>query len=207
MEWENIDNYIFDVDGTLYSQNKVRLRMFFKLIGFYFIRFYKIKEFYALYFFRKLREKKEYSDYTVDKLFEVVGKRINLDSSIVKSVINKWMFNEPLVLLKKYKYKNVIDYINEQQRLGKKIIIYSDYPAIDKLESMGVSFDYLFVSGEKGLVNQKPSIAAMKKILKDTNIDSDKTVYIGDRDDRDKISAESVNIKYYDIKKFKKNLN
>ncbi len=207
MNWSKIDNLIFDVDGTLYSQNKVRVNMFFRLIVFYGINFYRLKELYALYYFRKIREKKEYKNCTMNELYKVVSHKCSLDVSLIKNIIKKWMFIEPIKLLRKYKYKEVIDFINNQYKLGKKIVIYSDYPAIEKLEALNISFSMVFVSGENELFEQKPSIECMQKILSIANIDSSKTVYVGDRNDKDRISAKYVNIEYFDIKKFRKLIN
>ena len=204
MNWTKINNYIFDVDGTLYSQKKVRLKMLLRLITYYGLRLYRLKELYALYKFRKLREQPEYKETSMHDLYIIISKKCNLSSGAIQKIIEKWMFIEPLELLKKYKYKDVIAFINKHHQLGKKIIIYSDYPAAEKLNVMQINYDKLYVSGENGFKEQKPSLKAMQNILKSAIIDPSQTVYIGDRDDRDKISAEYVNITYYDIQHFRK---
>lgn len=202
IDWSSIEAFILDVDGTLYSQRNVRMAMLWKLIRFYAIRPLKFKELIALYYFRKLREKLAYKNKTLDELYEVVGKKLNLSCNDVAKTINKWMFEEPLDFLKKYSYNNVVDFVNYQHRKGKKIIIYSDYPAAEKLLSIGIDYDMLFVSGQKDLIEQKPSLVAMKKILADTNLSAEKIIYVGDRDDKDRISAEMVNLRYFDIIEF-----
>ena len=206
MDLEKFDNYILDVDGTLYSQKKLRIRMLLRLIIYYGLRPFKIKELFALIYFRKLREDPLYKNESIDKLYILIKKKTNLDVFITEKVIQKWMFTSPLNILKKYAYDDVIDFINEQHKIGKKIIIYSDYPAKDKLNKLEIEFDNIFASGEDGIIEQKPSLNAMKKILKDTDIDINSTLYVGDRNDRDKISADLVGIKYCDIKKFKKKI-
>ena len=63
------ENYIFDVDGTLYSQKNVRIKMFFRLVRFYGLRMHRLKELHALYCFRKLREKEDCRNKNFEDLF------------------------------------------------------------------------------------------------------------------------------------------
>ena len=56
MNWSNVDGFIFDVDGTLYPQKTVRLRMFFRLIRALLTGSLSIRELYAIYYFRKIKD-------------------------------------------------------------------------------------------------------------------------------------------------------
>ena len=48
---------IFDVDGTLYDQRKLRIRMFIELCAYYVLHPYQMKELRILSCFRREREK------------------------------------------------------------------------------------------------------------------------------------------------------
>lgn len=204
MTWEEFDAYIFDVDGTLYSQKRLRISMMFRLLAHYAIRPHRLKEIIILHCFRNCREKKEYKDKTIDELCSTLEERFNESYDTIYRIIKKWMFIVPLDLVKKYKYKDVISFINQQYVSRKTIVIYSDYPAIDKLEAIGINYNKVFVSGENGIVEQKPSWSAMNTLLSEISIPVNKLCYIGDRDDKDRASAEMIKVKYYDIREFLK---
>ena len=202
MDWKRFNGYIFDVDGTLYSQKRVRIAMAFRLMSYYLFRPFCIKELFVLYQFRKRREYAEFKSYSIEKLCSAVGEKYHISADNVKQVVQKWMFEVPLDLIAKHRFKKVIDFINQQRNSNKMIVIYSDYPAIDKLLALDVAYDYVFISGENGLIEQKPSFIAMKHILACINLPVNELCYIGDRDDKDKASAEMMSISYCDIREF-----
>ena len=44
MNWDDVEGFIFDIDGTLYSQGKVRSRMLVRLMKYYLVRPARINE-------------------------------------------------------------------------------------------------------------------------------------------------------------------
>ena len=203
MDPNDFGGFIFDVDGTLYSQKKVRRVMFLRLCVYYALRPFLWKELCALALFRRLREVRELRK-NVDELCGEVSRRLNMSELAVCRTVRFWMFENPLDLLLKYRYDTVFEFMKRAHSAGKKIIIYSDYPAAEKLAAMRIPYDLLFVSGENGISEQKPSAEAMRKILDASGLAADKLFYIGDRDDRDKASAELAHIAYCHIADFLK---
>ena len=203
---QNYNGYIFDVDGTLYAQGKTRFIMFVRLLAYFCIRPFRWRELFALYLFRKLRERPEFKKLSVPQTCILMQKRLKLSASAIENTIRLWMFEKPLDLLCKYCHREVVDFIKSEHAAGKKIIIYSDYPALNKLHAMSIPYDHLFTSGEHGLQEQKPSETAMRTILKITGFSSAELLYVGDRDDRDKASAELVHMNYCDIRNLRKQL-
>lgn len=139
-----------------------------------------------------------------DELYRIMEKKTGLSSAVIADVIQRWMFDEPLDLIRKTAYTDLLSFIDQQWEDGKKIIIYSDYPASDKLKSLELHFDYLFAFSENGINEQKPSLDAMNRIINAVGIAGDRLIYVGDRDDKDKKSAEMMQIQYYDIADFLK---
>lgn len=200
------EGLIFDVDGTLYSQSSVRLGMALRMGKYYACHLCKVKELWAVAEFRKFREKKDNAALTMEELYSLVAGKVGLAAPRVSQAVQRWMFAEPLELLKRFRYESVIDYINEAYEQGTKIAIYSDYPAKEKLEVLGVHYTRLFVSGDEGFPAQKPCSEAMETILRELNVPIEKLLYVGDRPDKDEASAKIAGVVYSDIRNFRASL-
>lgn len=199
--------YIFDVDGTLYSQKKMHLYMVVKLLGYYSTHIWKWKELYALYMFRKMREQEKYRILSVKELSECVGRKIKADSDTVESTIKKWMFQIPLELLPRCAYQDVLAEIHRLRKSGCKIYIYSDYPAKEKVDILQLHAEDIFTAEDDDIHELKPSEKAMNIILNKIGVDPREIVYIGDRDEKDGEAAKLASILYYDINKWRKCIN
>ncbi len=206
MEIQMLKGYVLDVDGTLYSQKKMRIKMGARLLSFYILRPHRIKELYALKIFRNLREKDEWKRASFEELYLEIKKKTSLSLIRIEKSIQYWMFQAPLDIIKSCSYQNVISYINEQHHNRKKVIVYSDYPATEKLKAIGMEYDLVFAFGADGIDEQKPSLQIMKAIVSKSGYTANQLLYVGDRDDRDKVSAELVNMPYCDIQQFRQQL-
>ena len=196
--------FVFDVDGTLYSQKAMRMWMLKRLMAFYAFRPHRLKELFALKQFRELREMKEWKQAGFEDLYSEISKKTSLPVTKIEKTIQYWMFQAPLDIINECTYQAVVSYANEQHRNGKMVIIYSDYPAAEKLNTIGMEYDLVFAFGVDGIFEQKPSLQIMERIVSESGLAVDQLVYVGDRDDRDKASAELVNMSYCDIQTFRK---
>lgn len=200
----NFLGFVFDVDGTLYSQKKLRFSMAVRiLLAFVTLRI-SINDIYVIYKFRRIKEHGVKSNLSFDEILLETSNSVKQSLESVKRIVNRWIFEVPLDLIKKYGYKDVQKFIYKKQQEGRKIIIYSDYSAVDKLSVLGIKNDFCFCFGDGIITEQKPSKASMECVLKSVGIPKNQLAYIGDRDDRDKKSALLFNITYYDIRKFRK---
>ena len=196
--------FIFDVDGTLYSQTHMRTQMFFRLIFYYVFHLCSFKELLAIYIFRRLREDERFRAFSIEDLFGIVAERLNMSEKAVAASIQRWMFTIPLEIIANCSFKDVIEFAKKMHQTGKNIIIYSDYPAKEKISALDMPCDFMFISGEENLPELKPSIVAMNYIINQTGFSPDKLVYIGDRDRKDGESARALEISYCDIRQFRK---
>ena len=204
MDLKKIKTYVLDVDGTLYSKHKMRMVMAIRLVIYCFKKPSRIKELYAILVFRRLREQEKWKSAGFrDLCYEVSGK-VSLSAGTVAKTIRHWMFKAPLDILKKTAFRDVVSFIDNEHHTGKRIIIYSDYPAVAKLQAIGMPYDTVFSFGHNGIDEQKPSRNVMKNILSAAGCSCEHILYVGDRDDRDRISAEMAGILYCDIRKFRK---
>lgn len=205
MDYKKISSkevFIFDVDGTLYSQPAMRLRMAMSLGGYYALHFWKMKELVSLYLFRKLREDEKYRTKTMDEQISAAAGKTGIGTERCRSVVDKWMFVRPLDIMCKCAFASALDFISVMQSSGKKIVIYSDYPAKEKLDVLGINADYIFTPQDEKIGELKPSKKAMNHIVSQLECSSDAVLYVGDRDEKDGKSARLAGIDYCDIKAF-----
>ena len=200
---EKVQAYIFDLDGTLYSQKKMHIKMAEELIRYYAIHPNRIKDIYYIWKFRKLRE---YRDNKQISINELIGKMSSSEDKIknIYGVIDRWMFKEPLKLIKSCAYEEVINYIRKEKDKGKSIVIYSDYPVKDKLNALGLCADIEVCAEDDNIKELKPSSKAMNYIMDRLNADGSLVVYVGDRYEKDGESARLSGVVYYDIHQFRK---
>lgn len=205
MDYKNVlskEVFIFDVDGTMYSQPSMRFKMAKALVGYYALHFWKIKEFLSLYYFRKLREREEYRIKSMDEQILAASKKSGIKAELCRAVVDKWMFTQPLEIMRECAFASLPGFMSEMQGAGKKIVVYSDYPAKEKLDVLGVNADYIFTPGDDGIGELKPSEKAMNYILSRLSCSPDAVLYVGDRDEKDGASAAYAGVEYCDIKAF-----
>ena len=123
--------YIFDMDGTLYYQRPLRMRMFLCMAGFYLTHPLRWKEPFMVRDYRKLRENEALlkKENWKDLIRDTLSDKYHVEKSRLQETINFWMQEKPLEYIKNYQDKTLKHFIEQLQASGKKIIIYSDYPA------------------------------------------------------------------------------
>ena len=194
------DAVIFDVDGTLYFQRPMRLKMAWRLGCFYLLRPWRLRELAALKYFRKLRErwqeeKEENSGGPLDqRQYEAVGKKLGMAASRVKETVERWMYETPLDLLPGCQDRMITGLMERLSRRGAAVMVYSDYPAQDKLKAMGVPVQEgrVFCALDPDMMCLKPDPKGMRHILETAGFQPEQALMIGDRYSRDGLSAKNV---------------
>ena len=102
--------------------------------------------------------------------------------------------------MEKCAFKDLLVFIRSFQQSDKELVIYSDYPADDKLKRLNLTPDMVFTPQNPDITQLKPSKKAMAHIISQLPYKLDDIIYIGDRDCKDRISAEYAGIDYCDIK-------
>ena len=193
--------FIFDLDGTLYDQRKLRFRILLifiiKLLTFK-ISFTDLK---IISTFRKQREShKGWSSLTLETdQFDWCSKKLGLPVDIVKNAIDKFMYELPLGFLKSTLYKDVDVFFNILKSKGYKIAIYSDYPVDEKLKALGLVADKAFCSTDQNISCLKPNKTALQTICQYFGCTNEEAICFGDRDDTDGESAIMAGIKFVKV--------
>ncbi|WP_316749103.1 HAD family hydrolase [Pedobacter gandavensis] len=206
LDWINLKAIILDVDGTLYHQSKLRKKMLFQLLKYYLFQPLRIKDLFILYHFRKEREQLAGQEYEnlEEALYQVCADKLNLPVKRIKSVISKWIFEEPNKYLTDYIYPGLIPFLALMRKEGIKIAVYSDYPASEKLKAMQLHADLIVASTDPWVNSLKPKPKGLFYILNTLSYSTSQCVFIGDRDELDGQCARKAGVPFLLISRKRK---
>jgi putative hydrolase of the HAD superfamily len=196
LDWEKIDAIIFDMDGTLYKHNLVRLSMLWLLIIHIILGGWR--DFLVLMHYRHNIQKisKIPNSFFCDVQFKATAKFFSISELNVQLIIYEWMTLRPLVYLKKYVYKDV-DYVFKILRQKKiKIGIFSDYPVSEKISTLDLMVDALCSSTDRDIGYLKPNPSGLIKIIEQLGVETNRSLMIGDRLDRDYLCAKAAGVPF-----------
>ncbi len=195
--------YIFDMDGTLYYQRPLRMRMFLCMAGFYLTHPLRWKEPFMVRDYRKLRENEALlkKENWKDLIRNTLSDKYHVEKSRLQETINFWMQEKPLEYIKNYQDKTLKHFIEQLQASGKKIIIYSDYPAGKKAASLGINGVQIYDPEESPIRFLKPDPQGLLLILKENRLEKERSLMIGDRYEKDGICAENAGIDHLILKR------
>lgn len=199
IDWSKIKLVILDVDGTLYDQARLRKKMGRTLITHYLFRPWSAYDLQIIRVFRKERELMNFNPVKniEEAQYTICAKKINAPADNVKKVIEKWMHQAPLQFLQECSFPGIQDFFTTLRKENIKIAIYSDYPAVDKLQAMGLKADMVVSSTDKDVDALKPDTAALTYIMKKFNVTAEDCLFIGDRDELDGECARKAGMSYY----------
>lgn len=204
---------IFDLDGTLYYQKPFRVRMVFYLLGHMLRHPASIGDVFLIKRYREVREKWETYEQTVsfpadmpleDRQYEFVAGQKGVSAKRVEDAVRFYMQKAPLTLLPDYKDAILSDSIEKLKEKGISIVIYSDYPVVDKLRVLGINADLCFTSVDEQINCMKPDPKGLKVILEALSLNATDAVMVGDRYDKDGLAAIGNRMDYIIVPPSKK---
>lgn len=207
IDWEQIKLVIFDVDGTLYNQKKLRIFMLNEML----IHACLQQDLTTLNIIRKYRifreqlgndEVFDFEKHLIQKTSDATGK----SKDWVCATINLWIENKPLKHLFRCKYDGLDKLFNSIKRNGKLIGILSDYKVNEKLKALDLKADFLAYAGDASINVLKPHPKGLFYLMEKAQVNASQTLLIGDRHDRDGLAAARAGIKCL-IKSSKHNKN
>ncbi|EQB14472.1 hypothetical protein L288_01635 [Sphingobium quisquiliarum P25] len=187
--WDAFDLIVFDMDGTLYDQRSLRWRMARLLMGDA-IRTRSLAAVRTLSAYRRQRETMG-SGMTVDfvsEQYRLAGRC----PDAVRATVAEWMERRPLPLLRRHRTPGVDGLF---AKLGRRraVAVFSDYKAEDKLAALGLSAHLTVAAEDVGRL--KPDPAGLLWLMAQANTTAERTMMIGDRDDRDGEAARRAGVR------------
>jgi len=189
---------IFDVDGTLYDQKKLRTLIAKKLLTHYLIRPHRFRDLEIIHHFRKERENNHSKPVRdlAEEQYLWAAEKAGVPVAKVKEVIDLWIFQKPLQILPACVYDGVRELFANLAEHEITRIIFSDYPAQDKIKAMGLEADGFICATDPEINRLKPHPRGLEIIMKRWALSPEQLLFIGDRDDRDGECARRAGVPY-----------
>lgn len=201
--WNELNCVIFDVDGTLYAQDKLRRRMLRELVQHYSLRPWQVKDLQILRRFRHEREKQTAyagSDLEADQ-YNWVAQAGRYPTERVRAVVQRWMFEHPNQFLRPCRFPGVGEFFTALRARGITIGVYSDYPAQQKLAALGLEADIVISSTDAAVNRLKPHPQGLLHITQQLGLAPRQCLFIGDRPELDGACAEAAAMPYLIVEK------
>ncbi|WP_375401900.1 HAD family hydrolase [uncultured Sphingomonas sp.] len=184
IDWSRITLVVFDIDGTLYAQRPLRMRMAASLAR-HSIRTRSMLELAVLRSYRTLRER--YGDQETEDfgpvLIDSVARRHGCDPTRVAAIVEEWINVRPLEFLARHRYPELDRLFGRIRASGRAIGVLSDYPAQAKMDALGLRADHVVTADDVGML--KPHPRGLERVMELAGVSAERTVLIGDRAERD----------------------
>lgn len=186
IDWDSLRLVAFDVDGTLYRQSTLRLRMAADMLV-HAARTRSLAHIHILRAYRRLREQlgETETDAFEPILIERTAAAGHTTPEVVRSLVEHWMEQRPLSHVARCRYPALLELFQGLRARGKIIGILSDYPVEAKLQALGLSADHMVWAGEPGVGILKPHPRGLQQLMSIAGVEPGQTLLIGDRAERD----------------------
>lgn len=184
--WNTIQLVVFDVDGTLYAQKPLRIRMLGALLLHTLVS-RSFETIQVLRHFRRIREdlgNEEVQNFETT-LFERTSKVTGTSPENIAQIVHEWIEVRPLAYLETCRYPGLKEVFQSLRTRGIKIGVFSDYPARQKLEAMNLEADFVISAEEANVRVLKPNPLGLIQLIAKAKATPSTTLMIGDRIDRD----------------------
>lgn len=190
-EYSRFRAVLFDVDGTLYDQKRLRRVMMIELLRHCLSRRGGWSDLRILSNFRRLREKNFQREELclADAQYQWTADALNVDVERVQRVVKEWILDKPLRHLPACCPSGMQDLFERLGRKKIKIGVFSDYPPDDKLAALGLKADASACALDLSINRFKPHPAGLIHICKRLGVSPEQVLHIGDRKDRDELAA------------------
>lgn len=196
LDWKDIDLVVFDVDGTLYDQKRLRFAMLRRLLA----ATWQTRSLDTLQVLRTFRHVREALGDQPDADFMRLqyartARRHNKTEAEVRALTTEWMERRPLPLLAGCRYPHLDTLFAGLRDAGKQVAVFSDYPARDKLAALGLQARPIVCATDADVARLKPDPFGLLAILRSTGVPPQRALMIGDRFDRDAVAASRAGVR------------
>jgi FMN phosphatase YigB (HAD superfamily) len=198
VDWQRVRAVVFDLDGTLYDQRAMYLRMTAELALHCLRRPSQLPAVRILLKFRPLRE--ELADEEVEGIgraqYERAAERLRLPADRIERVVEEWIIKRPLRHLVACRHAGVQRFFSALRAGNRRIGVLSDYPAVAKLAALDLAADAVVSAVDPEVDRLKPHPAGLARTLDALAVAPGEALMIGDRDNRDGECARRLGCPY-----------
>ena len=195
---------VFDVDGTLY-----RLRELKRAVQLHMVRgnwqrpleSWRVHR--AVTAYRHALEALRVAPPTEADLseshLEYASEAAKLSKEFVRRCADRWMTEEPLAFLPRYRYAGVPEVLKQMSEAGLRLGIFSDLPPALKLRALGIEdfFDSVLSAQDTDVQRFKPDPQGLLVVLKRLGVPPNRALYVGDRFEIDGVAAERAGMAFF----------
>jgi putative hydrolase of the HAD superfamily len=196
LNWDSFELMVFDVDGTLYDQKKLRRRMAGALLR-HTVVTGGVDTVMILRSYRKWRE--ELAEQEVHQFEDILTNRLAVrygrSKAQIEALVSAWMELKPLPYLKRYRRPGLKELFARLREAGKTIAVLSDYPAQDKLARLELDADIVVSARDPDVDVLKPHPRGIQQVMQIAGVAPEATVMIGDRAERDGEMARRAGVR------------
>ena len=198
IDWKAAKLVVFDVDGTLYDQKKLRRAMVWLLARHLMTHPPQAKLLRTIATYRKCRD--ELAEEEAENVCELQYQRpaavLGMEAAQIESQVRPWIEEIPLQVLPRCRYPHVEEVFDRLRRQGRALAVYSDYPVEEKMDALGLRADLCLSSVDSEVDRFKPHPAGLALILERFRVEPREALMIGDRDDRDGEAARRLGVPF-----------
>lgn len=189
---------VFDVDGTLYDQRRLRWAMLGALVKAHALRpAHGWKTAAVLSAYRRAQEDLRHAaESTAAAQIEIACAKTGSTPEFARACVERWMESAPLAFLPRYVQPGLPAFLEACRRRGLRLAALSDYPAEAKLRAMGIdaAFELALCAQSPDIGRFKPDPRGIHVTLERLGVPANQALYVGDRPDVDAAAASAAGI-------------
>jgi len=204
VDWQGIDLVVFDVDGTLYDQRRLRLAMLAQLLR-HSLQTRSLHTLRVLRTFRRVREALgdaaallpagvEPEDF-MPAQYAQTAQLHGLTPQAVQQLAEDWLEHKPLPHLAACRYPQLDALFDALHGSGKQVAVFSDYPAAAKLNALDLQAWPISCATDPTIGRLKPDPRGLVAVLHQSGVPASRTLMVGDRFDRDAEAARRAGVR------------
>ena len=194
---------LFDVDGTLYAQTPLRIRMAAEL-AFAGLRAPRTiaRTARILATFRRMREELRLEGDAASRPLNMLqfsrpAERLGIDALDVEQVVDEWIMQRPLRHLRSARRPGLGRFLSLLKDRGLRVGALSDYPVHTKLRALGVAdhFSLGLCTADRPINAFKPHPGGFRHACELWGVAPQEVLYVGDRPETDGAGAAAAGIR------------
>lgn len=192
---------VFDIDGTLYRQDRLRLAVLVELARRHVLHPIRGRR-TALVLRAYRRAQEQLRAAGVDRgvasaQVRLTCERTRVAPEEVVDCVRHWMEEVPLAFLPRCIQPGLLEFLQTMKARGIRTAALSDYPGRDKLEALGVAalFDAVLAAQDPEIDAFKPNPRGLAVALERLGAAASDCLYVGDRGDVDAPTARAAGVR------------